>query len=387
MQQVTCFASNGFEIITNIMFKRIVSPILDRLDSETWHNRARELLHLSEISPFTLKQLELFAYKGKRIFNERLKVKIEDIEFDNPLVVGAGWDKVGRAVKALYRLGFAGVEVGTVLQYPQPGNAKPRQFVLAPGVALNRLGFNSPGMNIVANNLKRYKNGSAVVGVSIGKNKNVPKKDAPKAHSAVIKKLYKYAAFFVINVSSPNTPGLRQLQDKAPLAKIVKAINRAMDKVGKRKPLFVKIAPDLTNSAVDDVIEVVIENKLTGIVATNTTNNSDIKAKYGEKWRNQMVGISGNDKDFRQMATDKIAYIYKKTRGRIKIIGVGGVNDTKSALEKIMSGASLLQIVTGIRGEGTSLPGKINQGILDYLDKKGIENVERIVGIRAKKLH
>jgi len=160
-----------------------------------------------------------------------------------------------------------------------------------------------------------------------------------------------------------------------------------MDKVGKRKPLFVKIAPDLTNSAVDDVIEVVIENKLTGIVATNTTNNSDIKAKYGEKWRNQMVGISGNDKDFRQMATDKIAYIYKKTRGRIKIIGVGGVNDTKSALEKIMSGASLLQIVTGIRGEGTSLPGKINQGILDYLDKKGIENVERIVGIRAKKLH
>jgi dihydroorotate dehydrogenase len=149
------FGIDGFEIMAKIMFKKIISPILDRLDSETWHNRVRELLHLSEISPLTLRILELFAYKSKRLFNERLKVKIADIEFDNPLLVGAGWDKTGRAVKGLYTLGFAGVEVGTVLQYPQPGNEKPRQFVIGPGVVLNRLGFNSPGMNVVAKNLEK----------------------------------------------------------------------------------------------------------------------------------------------------------------------------------------------------------------------------------------
>ncbi len=366
------------------MYKQLISPILDRLDSETWHVRVRELLHLAEISPITLKILEQFAHKRKRVVSEKLKVTIGDIEFENPLIVGAGWDKVGRSVDALYTLGFAGVEVGSVLQYPQPGNDKPRQFMLSSGVVLNRLGFNSPGMNTVVNNLKKYKNSKAVIGISIGKNKDILEKDAPKAHSEVAKKLYKFASYFVINVSSPNTPGLRQLQDKKPLTEIVKAVNKEMDKQGKRKPLFVKIAPDLTNDALDDVIGVVIENNLTGIIATNTTNNPDIKAKYGEKWKHEFGGVSGDDAEFRKMVNDKISYIFKKTKGKIKIIGVGGVKDVKTALEKIMAGASAVQIVTGLRSEGTAMPGKINQGILDFVNKRKIKNIQEIVGLRSK---
>lgn len=367
------------------MYKELISPILDRLDSETWHVRARELLHLAEVSSLTLKLLEQFSYTRKNIKSGKLKVKIDDIEFDSPIVVGAGWDKVGRSVEALYRLGFAGVEVGSVLQYPQPGNDKPRQFMMGKGVVLNRLGFNSPGMNVVAKNLDNYKNSKAIVGISIGKNKDVSVENAPKAHAEVAKKLYKYARYFVINVSSPNTPGLRQLQDKKPLAAIVKAVNKTMDKLGKRKPLFVKIAPDLTSDAVDDVIEVVIENNLTGIIAANTTSNSDIKAKYGEKWRQELGGLSGDDKDFREMVNNKISYIFKKTKGKIKIIGVGGIKDAKTALEKIMLGATVVQVVTGLRSEGTTLPGKINKGILDFMNKKRINNIGELVGVSFKK--
>lgn len=367
------------------MYKELISSILDRLDSETWHVRARELLHLAEVSPLTLKLLEQFSYTRKKIESDKLKVKIEDIEFDSPIVVGAGWDKVGRSVEAFYKLGFAGVEVGSVLKYSQPGNDKPRQFMIGKGVVLNRLGFNSPGMNVVAKNLENYKNSKAVIGISIGKNKDVSAEDAPKVHADVAKKMYKYARYFVINVSSPNTPGLRQLQDKKPLTAIVKAVNKAMDKLGKRKPLFIKIAPDLTRDAVDDVIGVVIENNLTGIIAANTTNNSDIKAKYGEKWRQELGGVSGDDRDFREMVNDKISYIFKKTKGKIKIIGVGGVKDAKTALEKIMLGATVVQVVTGLRSEGATLPGKINNGILDFMNKKRINNIGELVGVRFKK--
>ena len=139
------------------IYKDIVSPFLDRRDSETWHDRARSALHLAEATPFTLKLLEQFAYKRERFTDQRLRVVLGGIEFDNPLVVGAGWDKAGKSVRGLYTLGFSGVEVGSVLAYPQEGNPKPRQFMLGPGVALNRLGFNSPGVGVVARNLERYR--------------------------------------------------------------------------------------------------------------------------------------------------------------------------------------------------------------------------------------
>lgn len=314
-----------------------------------------------------------------------MRVIIDGIEFDNPLIVGAGWDKAGRAVKGLWQLGFAGVEVGSVTADPQPGNPKPRQFMVAPGVALNWLGFNSPGMEVVAGNLDRYKESGIPCGISIGKNRDVDAKDAPQAHAVVAKRLYEYAAYFAINVSSPNTPGLRSLQDKEPLTDIVQAVNEAMEGKGGRKPLFVKIAPELTDEAIDDVIKVAVDNGLTGIIAANTTADSDIKAKYGERWRNAVGGLSGDDRDFRKMSTDKIAHIYREAGGRLEIMGVGGIKDTETALEKIRAGAKVLQIVTAIRGEGTTVAGRINRGLVEYMEKEGIKNFDEIVGVDTEK--
>ena len=362
----------------------MIGPILDRLDSEIWHVRARELLHFAEISPLTLKLLEQFAFGRKRFSDERLKVVLGGVQFDNPVMVGAGWDKAGKAVKGLYTLGFSGVEVGSVLAYSQPGNPKPRQFMIGPGVSLNRLGFNSPGDGVVARNLRRYEDSRIPIGISIGKNKEVSPHDAPSAHAMVTRRLYEHASYFVINVSSPNTPGLRDLQDKGPLTEIVQAVNYAMDAMGKRKPLFVKIAPELTNDAVNDVIEVVIDNGLTGIIATNTTVSPELKAKYGEQWRNEPGGLAGDDPEYRRMATKKIAHIHREAGDRLEIVGVAGVRDHLTALEKIMAGAKVVQIVTGIRGEGTTLPGRINRGIIDFMNKEGINDLSELVGVSAK---
>ncbi len=361
-----------------------MNPLLMRFDSETWHTRAREALHLAEAAPFTLKLLEQFADQHKRFSDARLHVDVSGVKFDNPVVVGAGWDKAGRAVKALYTLGFSGVEVGTVVAYPQAGNPKPRQFMLTPGVAINRLGFNSPGMDAVALSLERYQGSGIPIGISVGKNKQVLLKDAPEAHACVTEKMYDHAAYFAINVSSPNTPGLRALQDKGPLTAIVQAVNGAMDRMGARKPLFVKIAPELSLAAVDDVIQVVLDNNLTGIIATNTTSSQDIKAKYGERWRNEAGGVSGDDPDYRKMATKQVAHIYRVTRGRMDIIGVGGVKDAQTALEKIKAGAKVVQVVTGIRGEGTALPGRINRGIVDFMEREGARHIDEFVGADVK---
>ena len=366
--------------MTREIYKDIITPFLDRRDSETWHDRARNALHLAEATSFTLKLLEQFTYQRERFTDQRLRIVLGGVEFDNPLVVGAGWDKAGKSVRGLYTLGFF-VEVGSVLAYPQEGNPKPRQFVLAPGVVLNRLGFNSPGMEAVAKNLERYRESGIPIGISLGKNKDVEPKDAPEAHAVVAKRLYHDAAYFVINVSSPNTPGLRELQDKAPLTDIVQAVNGAMDEMGGRKPTFVKIAPDLTNEAVNDVIEVVAVNGLTGIIATNTTVRADLKAQYGEKWRNEAGGLSGDNEEFRRMANEKIAHIYRETGGRMEIVGIGGVKDVETALEKIRAGARVVQVVTAIRGEGTTLPGRINRGLVEWMDREGVGNISEVVGI------
>jgi dihydroorotate dehydrogenase len=366
------------------MYKEILDPVLMKLDSETWHTRAREALHIAEASPLTLKLLEQFADRHQRFTDARLNIVLGGLKLENPVVVGAGWDKAGRAVKALHTLGFAGVEVGTVVAYPQEGNPKPRQFMLAPGVALNRLGFNSPGMDAVAHNLDRYRGSGIPVGMSLGKNKDVALKNAPQAHATVAETLYDYAAYFAVNVSSPNTPGLRALQEKTPLTDIVQAVNETMDRLGARKPLFVKIAPELSPAAVNEVIEVVLENGLTGIIATNTTINQDIKAKYGEPWRHEAGGLSGDDAQYRTMATQHVAHIYRETQGKIEIMGGGGVKDAHTALEKITAGARVVQVVTGLRGEGPALPGRINRGLVDYMEKEGVRSLQELVGIAVK---
>jgi dihydroorotate dehydrogenase len=270
------------------------------------------------------------------------------------------------------------------MQFPQDGNPKPRHFWIAPGVPLNRYGFNSPGMEVTAGNLEKYKNLNIPIGINIGKNKIIPDEEAPKTYAAVAERLYEYGSYFVINVSSPNTPGLRKLQDKEPLIKIVKAVVESLNSKGGNKPIFVKIAPDMTFEAVDDVIDVVLENKLTGIIATNTTMNADIKLKYGENWKNEMGGVSGDDEDFRKMSTDIIKHIYKTAGKKLTIIGVGGIKDTATALEKIKAGATAIQIVAALDIEGPELPGKINRGIVNFLEKEGIASIKDLIGTDVK---
>lgn len=283
-------------------------------------------------------------------------------------------------MRGLHALGFSGVEIGSVTEYPQPGNPKPRQFIVAPGVVLNRLGFNSPGVDVVLGNLERYRQDDIPIGISLGKNKDIPDHLAPETHANIVKALFEHASYFAINVSSPNTEGLRRLQDSVPLHAIAQAVNDAMDQMGGRKPTFVKIAPDLNNDQVNAVIRVVADNNLAGIVATNTTNNVEVKGRYGNYWHEQAGGLSGDDPVFRKMATEKISHIYKETGGKMEIVGVGGIKDAATVIEKMKAGARVVQVVTAIRSEGPSLPGKINRGISLYLDQEGIKSINEIIG-------
>ncbi len=359
------------------MYKTLVRPVLDRLDSELWHGVVRELCHIAEGTGLTLKLVEFASCGGNRFTDKRLNVDLAGIELENPLLVGAGWDKSARAVKALSAIGFAGVEVGSVVEHRQPGNPKPRQFMLNSGVCLNWLGFNSPGMKKVKYNLKRYRNSKIPIGISLGINKFVKPEDAPRANATVADYLNEDASYFAVNVSSPNTPGLRKLQDKPQLTDIIKAVKEVTG-----KPIFVKISPDLTNHAIDDVIGVVFDCDISGIIATNTTSNSKIKSKYGSKWKDSEGGISGDDSDYRMISTIKIEHIYSQAGDKLEIIGVGGIKDTQSAIEKISAGAKALQIVTGLRGEGPSIADDINRGLVQYMEKEGMSSISELVGER-----
>lgn len=362
-----------------------LKPFWKGIDSETAHIAAREALRFAGSTEIGRAALELANYKGSRIEDPRLHTTLGALELENPVLVAAGWDKPGVTVPAWYALGCAGVEVGTVTQFAQPGNPRPRQFVagIKDGVVLNRLGFNGPGMEVVADNLSHtlcYPGADrACVGVSVGNNNYVTHKDAPAAHAAVVGRLYRYAGYIAVNPSSPNTPGLRELQAKVPLKHILQAVNQTMDTQGGRKPLFVKIAPDgMTNGALDDVIQAVTDEGATGIIAANTTVDETLKVKYG--WGGQAGGLSGDDPIFREMSTNLIRAIHYRTGGKMPIIGVGGINSARTALDKIRAGASAVQIMTGIRQVGPTLPGRINRGIAEYLSWRGANSLKEIVG-------
>lgn len=364
------------------MYQKFLS-LLDPDDLEVKYLNLINSIHQKQDFP---KDIEKLSFKKQLFTDKKLLVKLtEEITLDNPLIVGAGWDKQGLAVRGLHQLGFASVVVGTVTPHPQLGNPKPRYFEIAPGVSLNRYGFNSPGADVVAQNLKIYQDLGIPIGISAGKNKEVPDEQAPEAYAEVIKNLYHYASYFELGVSSPNTPGLRKLQDKKPLGLIIKAVNKQMDKLGKRKPIFIKIAPDMSFEEIDDVIEVALANNVVGISATNTTINSNIKSSYGQKWSTEDGGLAGNNPEFRKISTEIIAYIYRQAGKKLKVIGAGGIMDTKTALEKILAGATALEIVTGLSFVGPTLPGKINQGLVAFIQKRRVRNLSELVGQNSNK--
>lgn len=366
------------------MYKNFVRPLLNKFDHEDTKGKTIDIIHSLETNPIGLALLEKFAYKGKRFTHPKLQTTVAGISFDNPILLGAGWDKEARAVKGLHRLGFGGIEIGTVTAYPQPGNPRPRLHLLDDDVALNHFGFNGPGMEVVAQNLKRYKNSKIPIGINIAKNKYVTPLGAAPLYAVVVRRLYELGSYFVINVSSPNTIGLKVLQGKKFLEEIVKETLSMMDDIGERKPLFIKIAPDISYKDLDGVIEITRENSLAGIIAVNTFPHANSLAKYGQLWEDRQGGLSGNDKHYRTTGTRYLAYIHEQTDGKITTIGVGGVYNTQTALEKIAAGATLVQTFTGLLSEGPSLPGKITRGIVDYMEKEKIRNLEEIRGVDAK---
>jgi len=363
-----------------MFFEKIINPILDIFPSEETQKLAKHFLRLCESTSSVGKSVFQFC-NGKPIQDKRLQVDIAGIKFENPIAVGAGWDKDGDLVRALHWMGFSSVEVGTVTEYPQLGNKKPRLFVIGPGVVLNSFGFNGSGMKVVAQNLGRYQNEPIVIGLNVGKNKEITPENAPEQYATVVHHLAQYAKYITINLSSPNTPGLRNLLAKKHLDDIIHAVQSTLNDINQRnKPLFVKISPDMSVIDLDDVIDVCIANGVTGIVASNTTIREDLKVKYGEYWSGKPGGLSGNDNEFRNMINKQIRHIKKQTGKSLYIIGVGGVDSTRSALEKILSGASLVQLVTGIRNRGPAVAQKINIGLLKWMNQQGIKNISEIIG-------
>lgn len=311
------------------------------------------------------------------------------VPLDNPLIIGAGWDKPGRAVKALWQLGAGGVEIGGVPLHLQQGNPKPRQWTVAPGVLINALGFNSPGALKVSQNLARYLRSAVPVGVQVTVNKDVMQSDDPEEHilalAAVIRRLFFIASWFTLGVSSPNTPGMRErYEGREWLSRIIAGCIATMNELGGNKPMYIKISPDLTWEELDDVIEVAMEYGI-GIVASNTTVNREIKAKFG--WQDRVGGLSGDDEDFRALSTRQIAYIYTRSEGRVPIMGAGGVKDCATALEKIRAGALPLQIVSAIPGEGPGVLGRVNRELVDYMDREGVKSIQDLLGIDAYNIY
>jgi len=276
------------------------------------------------------------------------------LTFKNPIGLAAGFDKNAEFVDDIARLGFGFVEVGTVTPKPQLGNSKPRMFRLpSDGALINRMGFNNQGVEVAALRLKYFKNRNGlIVGGNIGKNKMTPNSEAVNDYVICFEKLFDVVDYFVVNVSSPNTPGLRELQEKEPLKLILKTLQAHNLAHPVQKPILLKIAPDLTNSQLDDIIEIVQETAIAGVIATNTTISREGLFEQGNIV-NETGGLSG--KPLSNRSTEVIRYLAEKSERSFPIIGVGGIYSASEAISKLQAGASLVQVYTGLIYEGPGL--------------------------------
>lgn len=316
-----------------------------------------------------------------------LAVELFGLTFPNPIGLAAGMDKYAEALPIWPALGFGFTELGAVTWHAQPGNPSPRLFRAVQEEAIvNRMGFNNPGAEAFAERLAQWRAQvrwpSHPVGINLGKSKVTPLEKAAEDYANSFRVLRDLADFFVINVSSPNTPNLRQLQDKVALEEILSAI-RHEQADARPKALLVKIAPDLSFETLDEIIDVAQRHKAAGIVATNTTitrpQTTDAKAQgvYAEAG-----GLSG--KPLRARSTEVIRHLYRQTRGTLPIIGVGGIFSAADAWEKTTAGASLVQIYTGLVYEGPAITKEIVKGLIERLEERGLKNLEQAVGLEHK---
>jgi len=341
------------------MYKSVVRPILFLIDPEKIHYIVFDIFRVLGKIPGGKAILRLFFdYK-----NPVLERKIFGLTFTNPVGLAAGFDKDARLVDELACLGFGFLEIGTLTPKAQPGNDKPRLFRLPADKALiNRMGFNNQGVDAAAERLRRRKS-NIIVGGNIGKNKVTPNEEAFRDYQAAFESLYIYVDYFVVNVSSPNTPGLRELQEKEPLRNLLQSVINLSRSKPAYKPVLLKIAPDLTDTQLDDIAEILRETKADGVIATNTTMSREkLTTAKTEIDRIGNGGLSGLPLATR--STEVIRYLRNKLGKDFPIIGVGGIMTPEDAVEKIKAGADLVQIYTGFIYEGPSFAKQINQAIL-----------------------
>jgi len=329
---------------------KLVKPLLFSLDPENAHHTVSGGL-----------QRFCRLWGGKRLLKSmyayehpKLEREVFGLKFKNPVGLAAGFDKNAAYVEEMAALGFGFIEIGTVTPRPQPGNNRPRLFrLVADDALINRMGFNNQGAGVAAERLRHLKNkGDILIGGNIGKNKTTPNEDAVSDYIACFDLLFDVVDYFVVNVSSPNTPGLRDLQEKEPLKHLLNTLQARNRKGDISRPILLKIAPDLTDSQLDDIVEIVQETGIAGVIATNTTLSREGLRSDG-RLAGEAGGLSG--KPLRKRATEVIRYLAQKSGNAFPIIAVGGIHSPEDALEKLEAGASLIQLYTGFIYEGPAL--------------------------------
>ena len=338
---------------------RIVRFFLFLFNPEFIHHFTFKIIKIGGMIPGKMWSWRLIF----RVKDTRLEREVFGLKFDNPVGLAAGFDKDAKLFDELASFGFGFIEIGTVTPLPQDGNPKPRLFRLKDDSGLiNRMGFNNQGIEAVVARLRRKKS-DIIIGGNIGKNKVTPNEEAANDYAICFEKLFPYVDYFAVNVSSPNTPGLRDLQEKEPLTALLNSLQKLNNKKDIRKPILLKIAPDLTNEQLDDIITIVADTKIDGVIATNTTiDRSGLKTDKNKVDAIGNGGLSGKPVGLR--STEVIKYLADKSNRAFPIIGVGGIHSAEDALEKLDAGATLLQVYTGFIYEGPSLVKRINKAIL-----------------------
>jgi dihydroorotate dehydrogenase len=366
-----------------MLYKSFLRPLLFRKDPEESHEMILALLAKAENFSGILEKI----YK---VDDPRLSVKIGSLNLSNPVGLAGGFDKNVVAPRTIASFGFGFMEIGAITAQAQPGNPKPRLYRLPEDDALiNRLGFNNEGAAAIAAKLERMRARGGLpkipLGMNIGRTKIVETKDAVADFLACFERLYPYADFFTLNISSPNTPNLRDLQEKNLLRELLSAVQERNRELAARAkadltPVFVKIAPDLEFAQVDEIIEVVTSMQLAGIVATNATAfmRENLKSRNGP----ESGGLSG--RPITAKVTSFVSHIYKVSKGQLPIIGVGGIFNAEDAYDKIKAGAIAVQIYTGWIYEGPGAVKRINQGLLRLLERDGLRRISEAVGVEAK---
>ncbi|MCK5782346.1 MAG: quinone-dependent dihydroorotate dehydrogenase [Flavobacteriales bacterium] len=340
------------------MYKSLIRPILFKFYAEDVHNFVfGSIKTFSKIPGVPAIFRALFNYE-----NKSLERTVFGIKFKNPVGLAAGLDKDAELFDELANFGFGFIEIGTVTPKGQPGNPAPRAFRLIPDDGLiNRMGFNNKGVMDAKTLLQKRKSG-VIIGGNIGKNKVTPNDKAVDDYVLNFEALFDVVDYFVVNVSSPNTPNLRELQDKEPLTKLLSTLQTLNDDKPTQKPILLKIAPDLTNEQLDDIVDIVNDTKIAGLIATNTTISRE--GLTATKERIEEIGAGGlSGIPVRKRSTEVVKYLHDKSNGAFPIIGVGGIHTAEDAIEKLRAGASLVQVYTGFIYEGPSIVKNINKGI------------------------